>query len=52
MYHCGSGDLSRTLPIDDQCMAIDFSPDGKLLAAGCFNSQIYIWGIEKDYKTE
>jgi len=45
LWDIESGDLLRSLPHNDQIMTVAFSPDGRLLAAGCFDSQIYLWGI-------
>ncbi len=45
LWDVESGDLLRSLPHNDQIMTVAFSPDGKLLAAGCFDNQIYLWGI-------
>jgi uncharacterized protein with WD repeat len=45
LWDIESGDLVRSLLHDDQSMAIAFSPDGRYLAAGCFDSQVYLWGI-------
>lgn len=42
------GERLRSLPHEDQLMAIAFSPDGELLAAGCYDGQVYIWGIQAD----
>jgi WD40 repeat protein len=42
------GERLRSLPHGDQLMAIAFSPDGELLAAGCYDGQVYIWGIQAD----
>jgi WD40 repeat protein len=40
--------LLRSLPHNDQLMTVAFSPDGKLLAAGCFDNQVYLWGISTE----
>jgi WD40 repeat protein len=45
LWDVESGDLLRSLPHNDQIMRVAFSPDGRLLAAGCFDGQIYLWGI-------
>jgi WD40 repeat protein len=45
LWDVESGNLLRSLPHNDQIMRVAFSPDGRLLAAGCFDSQIYLWGI-------
>jgi WD40 repeat protein len=45
LWDVETGDLLRTLPHNDQSMAIAFSPDGRLLASGCFDSQVYLWGL-------
>ena len=45
LWDVESGDLLRSLPHNDQIMRVAFSPDGELLAAGCFDNQIYLWGI-------
>ena len=48
LWDVESGERLRSLPHGDQLMSIAFSPDGKLLAAGCYDHQIYIWGIPTD----
>jgi WD40 repeat protein len=45
LWDVGSGELLQALPHNDQLMRVAFSPDGRLLAAGCFDSQVYVWGI-------
>jgi WD40 repeat protein len=45
LWDVESGNLLRSLPHNDQIMRVAFSPDGRLLAAGCFDNQIYLWGI-------
>jgi WD40 repeat protein len=45
LWDVESGELLHSLPHNDQCMAIAFSNDGRLLAAGCFDNQLYLWGI-------
>ncbi|MBN1267062.1 MAG: WD40 repeat domain-containing protein [Anaerolineales bacterium] len=48
LWDVESGERLRSLPHGDQLMSIAFSPDGKLLAAGCYDHQVYIWGIPTD----
>jgi WD40 repeat protein len=48
LWDVESGERLRSLPHGDQLMAIAFSTDGKLLAAGCYDSQVYLWGIPTD----
>lgn len=45
LWDVESGGLLRSLPLEERSIAIAFSPDGRFLAAGCFDSQIYLWGI-------
>jgi WD40 repeat protein len=45
LWDVESGNLLHSLPHNDQIMSIAFSPDGRLLAAGCFDNQVYLWGI-------
>jgi len=45
LWDVESGEKLRSLPHGDQLMAVAFSPDGTLLAAGCYDTQVYIWGI-------
>jgi WD40 repeat protein len=35
----------RSLPHADEVMSVASSPDGALLASGCYDSQVYLWGI-------
>jgi WD40 repeat protein len=48
LWRVESGELLRSLPHDEQSMAIAFSPDGRLLAVGGFDGQVYLWGIPTD----
>jgi WD40 repeat protein len=48
LWDVESGERLRSLPHEDQLMAIAFSPDGNLLAAGCYDYQVYLWGIPTD----
>ena len=48
LWDVESGSLLRSLPHNDQLMAVAFSPDGKLLAAGCNDNQVYLWGISTE----
>lgn len=45
LWDVESGELLHALPHNDQLMRVAFSPDGRLLAAGCFDNQVYVWGI-------
>jgi len=45
LWDVESGKLLHALPHNDHLMRVAFSPDGRLLAAGCFDSQVYLWGI-------
>jgi WD40 repeat protein len=45
LWDVESGDLLHSLPHNDQLTSVAFSPDGRLLAVGCFDSNIYLWGI-------
>jgi len=45
LWDVESGNLLRSLPHNDQIMTVAFSPDGKLVAAGCFDGEIYLWGL-------
>jgi WD40 repeat protein len=45
LWDVESGDLLGSLPHNDQVMRVAFSPDGRRLAAGCFDNQMYLWGI-------
>jgi len=41
-----SGDVERTLEHPDNLWSLAWSPDGRLLAAGCADYRIYVWGAE------
>lgn len=45
LWDVESGNLLYSLPHNDQLTSVAFSPDGKLLAVGCFDNNIYLWGI-------
>ena len=45
LWDVESGELLRSLPHNEQSMAMAFSPDGRFLAVGCFDGEIYLWGI-------
>jgi WD40 repeat protein len=45
LWDAESGELLRTLRHDDEVMAVDFSSDSTLLASGCYDNQVYLWGI-------
>jgi WD40 repeat protein len=45
LWDVESGSLLHSLPHDDQISSIAFSPDGTMLAVGCFDGNIYLWGI-------
>ena len=45
LWDVESGKLLHSLPLDDQISSVVFSPDGSLLAVGCFDSNIYLWEI-------
>jgi WD40 repeat protein len=45
LWDIESGQLLRTLPMENKSMALAFSGDGRILVAGDFDGQIYIWGI-------
>lgn len=45
LWDVESGDLLHSLPHNDQLSSVAFSPDGKLLAVGCFDNNIYLWGL-------
>jgi len=48
LWDVESGKLLNSLPHEDQIMTVAFSPNGKFLAAGCFDNQVYLWGIPAD----
>ncbi|MGD8455584.1 MAG: WD40 repeat domain-containing protein [Anaerolineales bacterium] len=48
LWDIASGKLLHTLPHEDQLMRVAFSPDRKFLAAGCHDSQIYLWEISAE----
>lgn len=48
LWDVKSGRLLHSLPHNERLMTVAFSPDGKLLAAGCFDNQVYLWGISKE----
>lgn len=48
LWDVESGERLRSLPHDDQIMTIAFSPDGTFLASGCYDRQIYVWGISTE----
>jgi WD40 repeat protein len=48
LWDVESGVKLRSLPHGNQLMAVTFSPDGKLLAAGCYDNQVYLWGISTE----
>ena len=45
LWDVESGVLLYSLPHNDQLTSVAFSPDGRLLAVGCFDNNIYLWGI-------
>jgi WD40 repeat protein len=48
LWDVAGGKLLYVLPHKDQLMTVAFSPDGKFLAAGCDDSQIYLWRISAE----
>ena len=48
LWDVESGRLLRSLPHNGQLMTVAFSPDGTLLAAGCYDNQVYLWGISTE----
>ncbi|MCP3915965.1 MAG: protein kinase [bacterium] len=38
-----SGESLASLTLPDEVHAVTWSPDGKLLAAGCFDQRVYVW---------
>jgi WD40 repeat protein len=49
LWDVENGSLLRSLPLNDKSMAMAFSPEGRLLAVGCFDSQVYLWGVPTNH---
>jgi WD40 repeat protein len=45
LWNVESGNLLLSLPHNDQLSSVAFSPDGRLIAVGCFDGNIYLWEI-------